>query len=292
MSKYHVNPETGNAGPCSAKVQCPFGGDEAHYDTPDDARKAYEAVQAAVFAVSLRKDKPAGLIAEPSSAEGFGEEWNEIEDIKTLAARLDEFLGGYGMDFPTPLLGREERQRIDGEYMNHATVWLRLELQSKTRGLSEEEAQAHQKARELVDERSLQLGHPNVAEFRRAISHIESERLEAETLSEIQALDAVYPASSMGNPGSAKVRRDALNKIRNQAEEDRALYKHAAPEDREGYLMRTDIVLTVEAEELAAERAAAGPQLTKAQVEDFDFRQGTLRKELRAATDELLKLRS
>lgn len=45
-TRFHVNQETGNAGPCSAKIKCPFG-DLAtdHYDTAEAAREAYEASQ-------------------------------------------------------------------------------------------------------------------------------------------------------------------------------------------------------------------------------------------------------
>lgn len=40
--KYHINHETGNPGKCTARVQCRFG-DTDHYDSPQDARSAYEA---------------------------------------------------------------------------------------------------------------------------------------------------------------------------------------------------------------------------------------------------------
>lgn len=40
--KYHLNPETGEPGQCNATLRCPFGGDEVHYPTPEDARIAYE----------------------------------------------------------------------------------------------------------------------------------------------------------------------------------------------------------------------------------------------------------
>ena len=43
MTKYHINPETGNAGVCKAKNNCPLGGDELHGSTAEDARKIYEA---------------------------------------------------------------------------------------------------------------------------------------------------------------------------------------------------------------------------------------------------------
>jgi hypothetical protein len=45
MSKYHVSPATGNPGPCKAIKACPFGGASDHYDSPEEARDAYEAKQ-------------------------------------------------------------------------------------------------------------------------------------------------------------------------------------------------------------------------------------------------------
>ena len=43
MAKYHINPDTGNPGLCKAAGDnCPFGGDDAHYDSPEGARAAYE----------------------------------------------------------------------------------------------------------------------------------------------------------------------------------------------------------------------------------------------------------
>ena len=43
MAKYHINRHTGNPGICRAlKGDCPFGGDDAHYATKDEARVVYE----------------------------------------------------------------------------------------------------------------------------------------------------------------------------------------------------------------------------------------------------------
>lgn len=43
--RYHVNPVSGEPGPCQAKERCPFGGLEAdHYPSVDAARAGYEAV--------------------------------------------------------------------------------------------------------------------------------------------------------------------------------------------------------------------------------------------------------
>lgn len=60
MSRFHINPKTGNPGKCNALKSCPFGGDEVHYPTPDNARKAYELsmapVEKALLAVKPDKD--------------------------------------------------------------------------------------------------------------------------------------------------------------------------------------------------------------------------------------------
>lgn len=43
MGKFHVNPQTGNAGPCKAKQSCPFGDlEDDHYATREDAARAFE----------------------------------------------------------------------------------------------------------------------------------------------------------------------------------------------------------------------------------------------------------
>jgi len=46
MSKYHVNPETGNPGVCKATTgNCPFGSDDLHFNTKWEARISYEQSQ-------------------------------------------------------------------------------------------------------------------------------------------------------------------------------------------------------------------------------------------------------
>lgn len=47
MSKFHVNPKTGNPGICKAKEEenCPFAGLSEHYTTREEAQAAYEKVQ-------------------------------------------------------------------------------------------------------------------------------------------------------------------------------------------------------------------------------------------------------
>lgn len=40
--KYHINPETGRANQCSAKIKCRFGAETKHYASKKEARGAYE----------------------------------------------------------------------------------------------------------------------------------------------------------------------------------------------------------------------------------------------------------
>jgi len=56
--RYHVNPETGDAGKCSAtKGNCPFGGESEHYTSAKAARAAYEDKQdSQVFATLPLKE--------------------------------------------------------------------------------------------------------------------------------------------------------------------------------------------------------------------------------------------
>lgn len=49
MPKFHINPETGNPGTCSAKIQCRFGSDSEHYSSADEARVAYEKQNSSTF---------------------------------------------------------------------------------------------------------------------------------------------------------------------------------------------------------------------------------------------------
>lgn len=56
MSKFHVNPNTGNVAPCTAKAKCPFGDlEKDHYATPELARAAFESTQNTSFHTTRKK---------------------------------------------------------------------------------------------------------------------------------------------------------------------------------------------------------------------------------------------
>lgn len=55
MSKFHIN-DMGNPGPCSAaQGNCPFGGEEEHYNTINQAREAFERSKTEQMFSSLKR---------------------------------------------------------------------------------------------------------------------------------------------------------------------------------------------------------------------------------------------
>lgn len=91
MAKYHINPETGNAGECSAKKDnCPFGADSEHYTTPEAAREAYEKTQEGKAANVKAAKRPA-----PLSASDFG--FGNIERTDFTGPIAAQFLESSGV---------------------------------------------------------------------------------------------------------------------------------------------------------------------------------------------------
>ncbi len=86
MSKYHVNPKTGNPGACKAQANCPFGAEEDHFETRESARKSYEQKQEKIeqflFKTKLIPTKGSHVLAtyDPMSPEvPVGQLWgNEV----------------------------------------------------------------------------------------------------------------------------------------------------------------------------------------------------------------------
>jgi hypothetical protein len=73
MSRYHINPQTGNPGVCHAKKSCPFGDLQSdHYDSKEEARKGYEQQQAESMTGASKKASTQG-IKETSAP------WDNIE---------------------------------------------------------------------------------------------------------------------------------------------------------------------------------------------------------------------
>lgn len=112
MKRFHLNPATGEPGPCRAKVSCPFGDLETeHYTSKEEARAQYEARMARDIAIQrweasyyLDKD-PLRLNSQKPVSEDFTATPNGLEDSEDWAetkiyeaepvikARVNELLG-------------------------------------------------------------------------------------------------------------------------------------------------------------------------------------------------------
>lgn len=49
MSKFHISPSTGEAKPCKAELECPFGSSMPHFENKQDAQEYFE---------NIMKEKP------------------------------------------------------------------------------------------------------------------------------------------------------------------------------------------------------------------------------------------
>ncbi len=73
MAKYHVNPTTGEAGKCRARHNCPYGGENEHYSTAADARKAFEKYMDGKEQGAWSEIWSHGIAAPPVDSQG--KEW-------------------------------------------------------------------------------------------------------------------------------------------------------------------------------------------------------------------------
>jgi hypothetical protein len=99
MARYHINPETGNPGKCSAQAgNCPFGDDLAHYSSPEEAREAYEVDQEIEHLIAtIRKDTPEESIeAMITNALNF-DSIAEAEELTGVSYKDDPAVGALGM---------------------------------------------------------------------------------------------------------------------------------------------------------------------------------------------------
>lgn len=104
-NKFHVNPETGEAKPCSAEIQCRFGGDAPHFDTEKEAQAAAESMMAEKYGstTSLKKkgdeserrihEWGTGRIAEYCEAEGTNPDYF-LGSIRPKAQSFQEGANG------------------------------------------------------------------------------------------------------------------------------------------------------------------------------------------------------
>lgn len=99
MSRYHVNPETGEPGPCRAQKSCPFGDMESdHYDSKESARKAYEDSMADSATVSHSAPTTGWLTRDEARLELGMTRYEFVEaeksgDLKFVGPENDAVLG-------------------------------------------------------------------------------------------------------------------------------------------------------------------------------------------------------
>lgn len=72
-NRYHVNPQTGEARPCSANVQCRFGSAAEHFDTEKEAQAAAEKMMAEKYGSTSSLKKNANIAKTRSENINFDE---------------------------------------------------------------------------------------------------------------------------------------------------------------------------------------------------------------------------
>lgn len=83
-SKFHVNPVTGNTGACRARWECPFGGDDAHFDTEKEARDFFESMQTPI-PLSLKKTVRVFRVGSLEAPQSY------FPDLERLLDLFDKF---------------------------------------------------------------------------------------------------------------------------------------------------------------------------------------------------------
>lgn len=101
MNKYHINPETGNPGLCSAKINCPFGGDDVHYFSKEAAQKAFEEATKEEALKVWRKKKVAPEPAAPEpTVNSSGSHGSPV--VVSHGRAMSGGHGSYGAPPPAP----------------------------------------------------------------------------------------------------------------------------------------------------------------------------------------------
>lgn len=85
IMKFHVNPETGNPGICTAtNGKCPYkdenGNEVQHYDNPNDARISYEKSYATPFDKPNKNNKIKNLFPNGTDRKIAGKKYWDIQD--------------------------------------------------------------------------------------------------------------------------------------------------------------------------------------------------------------------
>jgi hypothetical protein len=89
MAKFHINPETGKPGVCTASARpCLYGEDTPHFNTPDEARTVYEQAMSDVGIPTLsRPRRNVGLPELPKT------DIERISEVKEMTNKAYVFAG-------------------------------------------------------------------------------------------------------------------------------------------------------------------------------------------------------
>lgn len=115
MAKFHVNPTTGKAGACSARVQCPFGGEAEHYASEAEARAAYEATQGSFRA-------PVKLQPVPTPSKSYLDP-DGAREMWARGAKVNQWDSPPAFNLPKPL-GTRQGFMAGGLYDSASRRWL------------------------------------------------------------------------------------------------------------------------------------------------------------------------
>lgn len=115
--KFHINPETGKAGTCTASVKpCKYGADTPHFKSPEDAQMNYELKMAdQVFSTHTKSvsGPEFDISAELASSE-LESHQASVAEIYTISERFaSDAESGSNLDGADAATLREASRRID-----------------------------------------------------------------------------------------------------------------------------------------------------------------------------------
>ena len=165
MAKFHINPE-GEPGKCTAAAgRCPYGGEDQHFDSASDARKAYELVmRGAGWTISRRVPEVVESIPLPNGAqlkrafevvntldfEEASDEWGMIYSYSSLGTNdeasraVNEAILRVENWADSNINDSEYGDGTFGKYLNEQWEPIRLKLKSQLEQLSEKAAVAQE----------------------------------------------------------------------------------------------------------------------------------------------------
>lgn len=153
MVKYHINPETGEAGACNANASNPKstgckyaknGETPLHYNTDEEARNAYEKLQEATTFITLEKNTNTDgqLSAEKSTLYA---QWSNLNEHLHNGTEVGNEAELYYYSSPAGMLELKRRMSEELEYGLgvHHEIFEKLKTYTPQLSLSAEEQEKH-----------------------------------------------------------------------------------------------------------------------------------------------------